>query len=407
MNYFIRKRIFAVIFVAALFIFSIINLRENGDEIVDEAVKQYEEKSFSASDFEDEMLENIICKRALVETYGATQRILLKQEYNDFEYIKDNNGFLNYAALYMEDKKDIFQYALRIKKLQDYVEPYGTKVLFVITPSKYDKQTSKFVMGMPVNNPDNDVDELMVYLNRMGIQTLNLGEYFPNDELTYEQSFFRTDHHWTVPAAFQATNIIVDTMNKKFDAGLDPDGYYMSKDTYDYTTYYGHMLGAMGRGTGLAYSGLENFTAMFPKYTGNFTRTYLAEDGDVKTREGSYEDAFLDFTVLSDDVDYYVDSQYSLYIDQIRYLENIENLDNPDGKNIFMIRDSYFGPVITFMAPLFHKIDAIYSLIRSDDITITNYLKEQYMEGNPYDYVIVEVYPYNITEEAFRYFRGD
>lgn len=407
MSYFLRKRIFAFLFISVLLFFSINNMLENGDEIVEEAQEQYAEMRISPSDMEEEMLEDILYKRNLVETYGMTQKLLLKKEFNDYEFIKDKNGFLHYATFYREDEKDIFEYALRVKRLKEYVEAYGTKVLFVIAPSKYDKSTSKFEIGMPVNDPDADVNELMVYLNRMGVETLNLGEYFPNDELTYEQSFFRTDHHWTVPAAFLSTRIIVDKLNSKFGDNLDPDGYYMSEDAYDYTTYYGHMLGAMGRDTGVAYAGLENFTALFPKYTGNFKRTYMTNEGDTRTNKGSFEEAFMDFDVLNDDIDYYVDSQYGLYIDQIQLLENIENLDNPDGKSVFMIRDSYFAPVITFMSPLFSRIDAIYSLVKRDDLTITDYIKSQYASGINYDYVIIEVYPYNIKADAFRYFRAD
>ena len=161
MSYFLRKRIFAFFFISVLLFFSINNMLENGDEIVEEAQEQYAEMRISPSDMEEEMLEDILYKRNLVETYGMTQKLLLKKEFNDYEFIKDKNGFLHYATFYREDEKDIFEYALRVKRLKEYVEAYGTKVLFVIAPSKYDKSTSKFEIGMPVNDPDADVNELV------------------------------------------------------------------------------------------------------------------------------------------------------------------------------------------------------------------------------------------------------
>lgn len=402
----VKKRIFAAVFTAGLLSFSGYNLYLNGERLSKQLEKICAEKDYSTSETEEVMLENIPFKIELVEVYGLVQRMLLKDDYNDFEYIKDKKGFLNYAQFYSESDKDIFEYAKRVKALKDYASQYGTEVLFVITPSKYDRENSDFLSGMPINDPEEDVNELMVYLNRMGVETLNLGEYFPLSELTYEESFFKTDHHWTVPASFFATKIIVEELNNRFDAGLDPDGYYLSEDTFEYKTYRGHMLGAMGRDTDVMYSGLEDFTAMFPRYEGDFVRTYIATDREYRTKEGTYSEAFLDYTVLEDDVDYYVDSQYSLYLDQIRDIEIIENRENPDGKSIFMIRDSYFGPVITFMAPLCSRIDAVYSMLRSNDMTITGYLKERFESGVHYDYVIVEIYPYNIYDEAFRFFRG-
>ena len=67
-----------------------------------------------------------------------------------------------------------------------------------------------------------------------------------------------------------------------------------------------------------------------------------------------------------------------------------------------MIRDSYFSPVITFMAPMCSRIDAIWSLESSDQIDI-----EQYVKENRFDYIIVEMYPYNIEDDAFNFFRED
>ncbi|SFG75199.1 alginate O-acetyltransferase AlgX-related protein [Oribacterium sp. WCC10] len=409
MNYFFRKRAFALIFTLLIMIFSGYNLYINGENVFSVVKNQYENQSVSTSEIEDSMLENIIYKRGLVEVYGLTQKMLLKNEYNDFDYIKDEKGFLNYARFYSEDTKDIFDYALRVKRLQDYVSEYGTRVLFVITPSKYIRGTSRFEIGMPISDPDHEINELMVYLNRLGVKTLNMGEYFPLEDLSYEETFFKTDHHWTVPAAFRATGILVEEIKKKFGDDLDPTGYYTSTDAYREETYYGHMFGALGRDTGIIYAGLDDFTALYPKYAGNYIREYTYGSGNIFRKEGSFEETFLDKSVLADDIDLYEESQYSLYINQVREIENIENLDNVDGKNIFMIRDSYFGPVITFMAPMCKRIDAVYALMHDNDpnLSVSDYLKDRYDEGYRYDYVIIEIYPYNIEDNAFRYFRVD
>ena len=67
---------------------------------------------------------------------------------------------------------------------------------------------------------------------------------------------------------------------------------------------------------------------------------------------------------------------------------------------MLFIRDSYFSPVITFFAPLCAEIDAVWSLETEDSLDIETMVLE-----NRYDYIIMEVYPYNIGAEAFQFFR--
>ena len=426
MKYFVKKRIFAVVFLLAMFAFSAVNIYTNKDAFI-KATEKYEKDARDGvlkqkakeldengkekgpdtlpKRYEKVMQDGIYAKTEFVETYGFAQKSLGKKEFNAFEFVKDNNGFLHYASFYRDEEKNIFDFALRVKKLQNYVEKYGTKVLFVMAPSKYSRQYSDFSIGMPVNNPTEDTYEMMLYLNRLGVPSINLGEVVPSKDIPYDQAFFKTDHHWTVPAAFEATKVMIDELNDRYGANFDPTGFYLSDKAYKKEVYKGHMLGSMGRDTGIAYSGLEDFTALLPTFDGHYKRTYIMDDEE--TLEGTYSETLLDMDVLKPDIDYYVDSQYSLYVDQVTNLENIENLDNPDGPSVLMIRDSYFGPIIPFMAPMCSKIDAIWSLEKMDGMNVGEYIKKQYESGEKYDYLIVEYYPHNIDEEAFKFFRGD
>jgi len=405
MKYFTKKRLFTVVFLLAMFGFSAVNIYTNRNAFVKEVEKNLSKPNELPKKLEGIMEDGIVGKTEFVETYGLTQKTLGKNEFNAFEFVKDKKGFLHYASFYREDERDIFSYSLRVKKLQNYVERYGTKVLFVMAPSKYSREYTEFDTGLPVNDPSEDTYEMLLYLNRLGVPCINLGEYIPNKDIPYEEAFFKTDHHWTVPAAFEATKIIVNDLNERYGANLDPTGFYLSDKAYTKKKYEGHMLGSMGRDTGVAYSGLEDFVAYLPTFDGHYKRSYIMKD--KMTLEGTYTDALLDLTVLDPNINYYVDSQYSLYIGQVTNLENIENLENKEAPTALMIRDSYFGPVIPFMAPMFSKIDAIWSMEEMDDINVGEYIKGQYESGVKYDYLIVEYYPHNIEDEAFKFFRGD
>lgn len=405
-KYILKKRIFAVVFLITVFGFSVLNFRRGyealgetfGEIIIDGKISQED-----VSELEDTITEKFYGRMNFVETYAYIQVLLDKRECNNFAYIKDEAGFLHYASFYREEDTQVFEYAMRVKRLQDYAESKGAKVLFAVPPGKYDREITRFRSGLMVNDPNSLVDEIMVYLNRLGVETLDYRQSMPNQELTYEETFFKTDHHWTVPAAFYATQELVDRIEEEFGEDLDPDDYYTDISNYEQVLYHNEMLGSMGRKTGANFSGMEDFIALWPKFEGEFYRESLREtDDEWIKKEGSYEDVLLEKDVLTRNADIYADSPYGLYMSTIRVFEKVVNKNKPDGCRVLMIRDSYFSPVIAFMAPMCGEIDAIWTLEESEEVDIESYVKE-----NEFDYIIIEIYPYNLNEEAFNFFKEE
>lgn len=395
-KYILKKRIFAVVFMVVVFGFAGMNFVHSYESIRECLA----EDDASVTTLDTTITESLYGRMNFIETYAYVQTLMDKRESNNFSYIKDENGFLHYASFYREEDTEIFEYAMRVKRLQDSVESKGTKVLFVVPPGKYNETYTEFRTGMPVNDPGYIVDELMFYLNRLGVETLDLRESIPGDALSYEETFFKTDHHWTIPAAFYATGEVVDKIESSFGEDLDPGDYYTDIANYDVVTYEGGMFGSMGRKTGVHFCEIENFTALWPRFTGNYTREYLMESGAWFFDEGEFTEVAMDGNRLLGKEDIYSDSQYSLYLNSLTVYEHIVNEDNPEGCSIFMIRDSYFTPVIAFMMPMCGQIDAIWSLEDTEEIDI-----EKHLEENTFDYVIVEVYPYNINSSAFNFFK--
>lgn len=398
-KYILKKKIFAFVFMVVVFGFAAINMMHTYEPLKELITTK---KDLTIADVENEIATDLYGKMNFIETYAFMQKLMDKRESNNFNMIQDEQGFLHYASFFREQDPNIFQYAMRVKRLQDYANANGTKVLFVVAPSKYSSKNTILREGMPVNNPESVVNELVFDLNRLGIPTLNLCETMPNSEVPYEQTFFKTDHHWTIPAAFYATQEMVRTMKQEFDLDLDPDGYYTDINNYQAETYYGGMLGSMGRKTGAVFSGVDNFTALWPKFKGDFYRESMTNDGNIIKSSGSFEEAFMNTDALTDQSDLYTGSQYALYLNELRIYEKIINNENPEGSKLFMIRDSYFSPVISFMMPMCKEIDAIWSLEESDQLDI-----EYYVKNNEFDYIVVEVYPYNINDAAFNYFKED
>ncbi len=403
--YFRRKKILGVILTVMIFLYSGVNLYINGKDYLGElkhiwrnATHGYTTVTHAMEKVEDALTDEMYGKMCFVEIFSYANVLMDKREISSFAYIKDETGSLHYATFYRDHDPEMFEYAMRVYRLKESVAESGTNVMFVIAPSKYVPDDGRLRMGLPVNDPHDRVNEMMFYLNRLGIDTLDLNNYLPNDRVTYEDAFYKTDHHWSVDAAYYSTEVLVDRLAEDYGYDLDADTY-LSDDSYFKVTYENGMLGSMGRATGICFSGLDDFTAYYPNFTMNFYRSCIDADGTEFEYEGDITQTLYDFEELYSTDDVYDVSQYGLYLDELQVYEHIVNNDNPDGLKVLFIRDSYFSPVITFLAPMCSEIDAIWNMDKSHTIDIDAYLSE-----HEYDCIILEYYPYNIEEKGFSFF---
>lgn len=396
--YFFRKKIFAISFLSVITGFSALSWMKSGREVLDELFAKKE-----AAKIESIINDQIPYRYGFIESYGLVQNLLGKDEFNNYKYVRDKAGYIHYSGFYMPNDSDIEEYALRIRRLQECAEAKGTEVLYVVPPAKYNPKYNSVGLGTPVNDPQNVVEQFLYYLKRLDIETINLGEYLPNADLPYEECFFKTDHHWTFPAAMEATKIVKEKIDTLLGENLDPENIYLSEQSYTAETFTGAMLGSMGRGTGIHFGGIDDFTAYFPTFDQTYSRRMSLADGEEKKSSGSFEEVVMDMDVFKENKDLYTSSSaYSLYLDEISDLEHLVNLSNPDGKKMLMVRDSYFGPVMAFLSPLFSEIDSVWCLTERNDIDIESMVKE-----NDYDIISIETYPYNINNDAFNYFQSE
>ena len=100
--YFLRKRIFSVIFIAFILIYSIYSAVLNRDALKDalgtfrkEAADNPNELQTEVATLQNTMEENIEGRMKYIEYFGAVQKALDKKEINNFAYIKDETGSLH------------------------------------------------------------------------------------------------------------------------------------------------------------------------------------------------------------------------------------------------------------------------------------------------------------------------
>lgn len=398
MDYLMKKRISCGLCLLALLCFSVLNAVRAVPELAEEA----REVGFVPEKLEAELEEELLADDAMTEIRSFAAVALGKREMSNYSYIRDEDGYIHFGAFYRERNQRLFEYAARVYRLSASVAEKGTKVLYVSPPAKYLRQAVRLAPGLQANDQAESMEELLFYLFRMNIPILDLAEAFRRGDVPYLENFYRTDRNWTVDAAFRAAGLLVEDIRERWGEDLDPENFYTDPANYRVKTYRGRMFGSLGRATGQSFTPPEDFRLYLPRFEGTYRRSSL-DSGRWTEEEGSFRRALLDTELLEAEEEgrsLYESSLYNLYLNGYNDFDHIENLSAGEGKpRILVICDSYFSPVISFLAPMCSVIDRVYNLYTGEECSVERRLAE-----NEYDYVIIEVYPYNLDEDAFNYF---
>lgn len=402
-RFFLKKYIFAACFLVFLLGFSIANwitqARPLGSLLEElTKVRSVAELETWIQEAEDETGDEVLGRMRFVESYGYVQKLLGKQEYNQFAFVKDTNGMLYYGSTAKGPLDDLQVCADNVRRLNEYVESQGAHLLVVIPPVKILAGKTQPDDALPLNDPNRRVDAFLNLLGRYQVAAADLRIGLSKTPYTQEQLFFKTDHLWTPLAAYIGMTQLVDTIRQRYGDDWDPDGYYRDLNNYHQYTYSNCMLGSTGRNAGIVYSAIDDCTLLWPECQLEFQWTDYKKD---ISRSGSFTDALMNKERLQIK-NWYSSSVYQVYLDEVSTHDKVTNLSNPDGPKLKVLRDSYFSPVACFLAPMCSEIDMVWARSTYNNMDFDAFIRE-----GDYDYLILEVYPYNLDEASFAFFRED
>lgn len=189
--------------------------------------------------------------------------------------------------------------------------------------------------------------------------------------------------------------VLLETLQESWKEELNPEGFYTDLENYNIYEYENCFLGSMGREAGAVYSGVDDFTLMYPKFDTQFTRFYQnTVGGKMDKKEGTFYESLLAIQNLTYDGPAYQGDRYGTYLNGINVEDRITNHLNPEGPRILMIRDSYASVLGVFLANNCDQLDMLWS------INYDGNFKELVETGN-YDYVIVQISNVNMNNEKF------
>lgn len=388
-RFFNKHTITAVLFIISLFIYSILNGLQNAD--IYNAVFSLKADAKQNEKLWNEYEDKLYLKKQMIEGYGIIQKLLMKHEYNDFDTVKDKQGYLYKGNFYNGFGDDQNLLAAEVRKLNDYVEGYGAKFSFVVTPMKTVPHENAYI-GIPYSDFTDIVDDLLRSFRYYNVPYLDLGASLKESTLEYEASFYKTEYHWKMAAVFKGYQDIITWMEEQYSIILDAGWHTRNIQNYSIKIYPDLMLGSQGSDVGKIYaSGFEDFEIYFPKNNGDYTVEFGSID-EYEIRRGGFDTVLIDKAinekVLNTD-------EYSCYDLAFLYGADgsmkIVNNVNTKAPKILMIGDSNSTPLGCYLAQNFSQVDML-DILNDDKDQILKTI-----EKNKYDYVIMCIYPENLS----------
>ena len=265
----------------------------------------------------------------------------------------------------------------------------GKDFLFVLAPSQVYSDALYLPDGFSSTEKSNA--ELFVsILLENDVPVLDLRNKMNEQNISYTDAFYMTDHHWKTEYGFWAMGEIIKE--------LETMGYASTRETkltspenYDFITYENCFLGSSGKRTGKYFAGTDDFTLIVPKYDTEITVTIQSKN---ISKTGRFEDVSatnsrIGMEMRLSDPDYFNDDPYG----RIGYgntpMTNWRNPNAPENKKFLLIGDSMANIPFTFMT-LYNSI--------CDELDMRHYTDdfENYFTAYSPDLVLICVNQYGI-----------
>jgi len=343
-----------------------------GYEILGEATKiiyqSFEETGVSVGTLESELVSNFDHDGDFANVIGCVQNVAgLKEFYKDQNLYITDTGYV--MSPYAETTTD-YEYN-ELVSFKEFCDDNGINLLYVNEPIKY-LDDGEFESEFAVETYSNrNADLLLSRIREAGINCIDLRDDIREENLNVLDMFYRTDHHWTTPTGLWATGKIASAMNEYCDYNIDLSIY--DESNYEYKVWKNCWLGEQGRKIGKTRTGLEDYTAVIPKFDTDFT---LEKYGETINSDFS---GFIYDALWNTENDVYENESW-----HYSYLQLDAVNHNVDNGKVLMMADSYAQVTEPFLALGVKEINWFDQRDHEDGFDL-----RQYIIDNEYDTVII------------------
>lgn len=351
------KKIYSILFTLAIFLGGAANIAANRQEFERGMAKLAPPRSVpEARDVlrhVNRMLNGAVAGRhELSEIYGFIHVILGKNEMGNFHILRSPSGKMDYGNIIDDQPEWFLPLVERIDLLKSAVDRKGGKFIFLSPPDRALPNIVDYPRGVPFENLNSFQDAFLDTLREHDVPFLDMRYEFLRKQFPPERILLKTDHRWTIPAAFEAFRSLIGHIETRFDISLDPDGFYRNEENYRIRTYPKSFAGSFSRLTGIVFGGVEDFTLVLPAYQNDFLVHAADRFGSQRVAVGGLEQTLYSLRVL-ESTDPYISNPLDVYLSGLLVNGRIANLGPRSQKRLLFLGGSHSLPLVCFLAPLF------------------------------------------------------
>ncbi len=319
------------------------------------AVKQHFKSLISPASVTEDItasyvLDEFFGKSVFIDINGLFARLTGKRTHN--ETTRLNNGMLSSDKESIETIADMQNLALAMKDLSQKLQLLDIPFLYVQAPYKMDLQEKLLPTGMK-EQWNEQIDDLLAQISQHAVRSLDLRPALSGTAEQCEQTFYKTDYHWSPDGAFLAFQRIMDRMADS--SGFSLHSAYASPEHWVRHEKANWFLGSFGKRVGQYYGGVDSLIWYTPGFE---THMSCSIPHHREILYGDYSDAVIR-TQYINDRNLYDDDPYCVYIGGNYPLYRLRNAQAPNNMRIMIIQDSFSLPLVPFLSTEFTEIDVI------------------------------------------------
>lgn len=389
------RSIFGVLFLVALFCAAGLNLYLHGSPVMQALAgifKPFGLDSFRAGSGEAVARagRNFIGRNGARKISTDIAVALGKTEMNNFSVIKGADGRLYRGGLFPLDDSNAEALGEALWEFGKAAREAGSNVLYLAAPSALPIEAANPVPGMPTLNYNIASNTLLYELREKGVPFIDTRYAFRTDGFLADDISPKSAFMLKGKAAFTLFAYLLEALERKFVLTLDPDGFYGKIDNYKLTTLPKFFMGGLGKETGPAFSGLDDFTAISPAFETELSIDGIDMFGRAVQSEGDAEKTVLNPKALTPVADLYRLYPESYYVHSNMTRSVVVNPREPYGAKVLLIHDFFTAPLASLLAPVCGEL---HTLSYQNNLTVS---AEEYIREKQFDCVVISLFPPNI-----------
>ncbi len=198
--------IIGCLFSISLLLFSAVNIQNYQKPLNDFVQNALLLPNFQKQVKDKLMTESLKGHYHFIDGSGLYARISGRRLFN--AVVRLNNGMLTYKSSRIPD---MGKKAEALKTMNEIVESYGGKFVYVQFPYKMDLEQKMAPAGLTSQlTINNETEGFVSLLRNEGIDVIDTIPSFVQTQELVEETFYRTDHHWKPTGGFKAFRMILE-----------------------------------------------------------------------------------------------------------------------------------------------------------------------------------------------------